>query len=120
MRYVDGFVAAVPADGREAFLAHARAFSEVMMELGCLRVVDAWGDEVPDGALTSFPMAVRKAEDEVVVFSWAEWPDKATRDAAMRRMRDDPRLSSEAMPMPFDGKRLIHGGFTPIHDVGRD
>ncbi len=109
MTYVDGFVAAVPTGSREAYLEHAAETGAIMKELGAVRVVECWGDEVPDGVLTSFPMAVKKEPHETVVFAWVEWPDKATRDAGMKAMMDDERMKT--LSMPFDGKRMIFGGF---------
>ncbi len=114
MTYVDGFAAAVPTANREAYRAHCEASAAVIMECGALKVVECWGDDVPDGKLTSFPMAVKKEPDETVVFSWVVWPDKATRDAGMARMMEDPRMRPDVNPMPFDGKRVIYGGFEVI------
>jgi uncharacterized protein YbaA (DUF1428 family) len=114
MSYIDGFAAAVPTANREAYLAHCEASAAVIKELGALKVVECWGDDVPDGKLTSFPMAVQKQADETVVFSWILWPDKATRDAGMARMMQDPRMQPDVNPRPFDGKRLIYGGFEVI------
>jgi uncharacterized protein YbaA (DUF1428 family) len=88
------------------------------MDLGATRIVECWGDDVPDGKVTDFRRAVQAKEDEAVVFSWVEWPDKATRDAAMSRMpevmKTDPRMNQETNPMPFDAKRMIYGGFAPV------
>lgn len=114
MSYVDGFVAAVPTANRDAYLRHAREAAAVFRENGALQVVECWGDDVPDGKLTSFPMAVKLAEGETVVFSWIVWPSRAVRDAAMPRLMQDPRLQPDTNPMPFDGKRLIFGGFEQI------
>ena len=86
-------------------------------EFGALNTVDCWGDDVPDGEVTSFPMAVKKQDDETVVFSWIVWPDKATRDAGMEKMMTDPRMQEDVNPMPFDGKRLIFGGFDIISEI---
>lgn len=116
MGFVDGFVMAVPDGNREAFLAHATHFMQLFREYGATRVVECWGADVPEGEVTSFPMAVKCAPGETVVFSWIEWPDRATRDAAMARMMEDPRFG-EAGEMPFDGKRMIMGGFEPILDA---
>lgn len=112
--YVDGFVAAVPTAAREAFRAHALIAAEIFRENGALSVVECWGDDVPEGALTSFPMAVKLEADETVAFSWITWPSRGERDAAFAKLRDDPRLSPETNPMPFDGKRMIFGGFRMI------
>jgi uncharacterized protein YbaA (DUF1428 family) len=111
MTYVDGFVAAVPTADREKFRKHAEKAAAVFREHGALKVVDCWADDVPDGAVTSFPMAVKRREDETVVFGWILWPSRAVRDAGMEKARVDPRMQPEANPMPFDGKRLIYGGF---------
>ena len=125
MSYVDGFVIAVPTVNREKFIAHAELGDSVFIDLGAIRVVECWGDDVPDGKVTDFRKAVQATEDETVVFSWVEWPDKATRDAAMKTMTEwmenpeqaDPRMDPERNPMPFDGTRLILGGFRPIVEV---
>ena len=111
--YIDGFVIAVPEENRQAFLEHANAADALFLEHGATRVIEAWSDDVPEGQLTDFRKSVQAAEDEVVVFSWIEWPDKATRDAGMKSFMEDER--SKGMPdMPFDGKRMIFGGFKPI------
>ncbi|MCK2182779.1 DUF1428 domain-containing protein [Halomonas getboli] len=114
MNYVDGFVAAVPTANRQAFIEHARKAAAVFKEYGALKVVECWGDDVPEGELTSFTMAVQRRPDESVVFSWLVWPSREVRDQAMARIMEDPRLSPEANPMPFDGKRLIYGGFEMV------
>ncbi len=114
MSYIDGFVTAVPTAGKQAFIDHARKFDPVFMEYGAIRVVDAWGDDVPAGKVTDFQRAVLATADETVVFSWIEWPDKATRDAGMAKMMEDPRMDPALNPMPFDGKRMIYGGFVPV------
>lgn len=119
MSYIDGFLAAVPTANKEAFLQHARTGDSVFIEFGALRVVECWGDDVPHGTQTDFFRAVEARADETVVFSWIEWPDKATRDAGMQKMMDDPRMQPENNPMPFDGKRLIYGGFVPLLELVR-
>ena len=117
MNYVDGFVIAVPTAKREAYRQLAQDASAVFKEYGALNVVECWGDDVPEGKLTSFPLAVKREPDEVVVFSWVVWPSRAKRDEGMSKVMADPRLQPEAMTMPFDGKRLIYGGFEVIVDV---
>lgn len=118
MPYIDGFVIAVPTANKEKFVRHANEADHVFMELGATRILECWGDQVPDGKLTDFRRAVQATEDETVVFSWIEWPDKATRDAAFVKMQElmktDPRMNPEKNPMPFDGKRMIFGGFSPV------
>jgi uncharacterized protein YbaA (DUF1428 family) len=111
MTYVDGFVAAVPTTNREIYRKHAEAAAAVFREHGALRVVECWGDDVPEGKLTSFPMAVKRKDDETVVFSWVTWPSRQARDEGMKKVMADPRLQPDTNPMPFDGKRLIYGGF---------
>ncbi len=113
MSYIDGFVAAVPTANKQAFIDHARAVDKFFVEFGALRVVEGWGDDVPAGKVTDFARAVLATEDETVVFSWIEWPDKAMRDAAFKAMTDNPELM--ALKVPFDSKRMIFGGFEPVY-----
>ncbi len=125
MSYIDAFVIACPQANKERFIAHAKLGDSVFMELGALRVVECWGDDVPDGKTTDFRMAVKAEADEAVLFSWIEWPDKTTRDAAMATMTEwmndtakaDPRMDPAKNPMPFDGKRMIFGGFAPVVEM---
>ena len=114
MSYVDGFVAPVPTANREAFRQHALKAAEFFRENGALQVVECWGDDVPDGEITSFPLAVKCGAEETVVFSWIVWPSREVRDASHAKMMADPRLAAELNPMPFDGKRMIFGGFEMI------
>ena len=114
MSYVDGFVAAVPAANREKYRKHAETSAIVFKEHGALKVVECWGDDVPEGKVTSFPMAVKRKEDETVVFSWIVWPSRRVRDEGMKKVMADPRVQPDVNPMPFDGQRLIYGGFEPI------
>lgn len=118
MSYVDGFVIAVPNANKDKFIRHATDFDRFFMDLGALRILECWGDDVPDGKLTDFRRAVQAKDGETVVFSWVEWPDKQTRETAMRKMHElmetDPRMNPEKNPMPFDGKRMIFGGFVPV------
>lgn len=122
MSYIDGFIAAVPTENKQRFVEHAKVANEVFMEQGALRALDCWGDDVPRGKVNDFYGAVQAREGETVVFSWIEWPDKATRDAAMGKMEElmktDPRMNPEKNPMPFDGMRLIYGGFEPVVALG--
>jgi len=123
--YIDGFVIAVPTANKQKFIDHATQGDSVFIDLGATRVVECWGDDVRDGKVTDFRKAVQAEADETVVFSWIEWPDKETRDAAMTKMTDwmnnpekaDPRMNPKKNPMPFDGRRLIFGGFAPIVEV---
>ena len=114
MTYVDGFLAAVPTAKRDEYTAFSEKMNGLMLEFGALSATDCWGDDVPDGEVTSFPMAVKCGDDETVCFGWVVWPDKATRDAGFKKMMEDPRCQPDVAPMPFDGKRMIYGGFAPI------
>ncbi|MFN0161247.1 MAG: DUF1428 domain-containing protein [Burkholderiales bacterium] len=114
MNYIDGFVAAVPTANQEAYRKHAEDAAKIFKEYGALKLVECWGDDVPDGVLTSFPLAVKKQADETVVFSWIIWPTRAARDAGWEKIMADPRMAPGAMPLPFDGKRMIYGGFQMI------
>ncbi len=111
MSYVDGFVAAVPTKNKEQYRQHATMAGEVFKEFGALQFIECWGDDVPDGKITSMPMAVKCKDDETVVFSWVVWPSKDVRDEAMPKVMADPRCSQENNPMPFDAQRIIYGGF---------
>src|SRR5690606_21846020 len=114
MAYVDGFVVAVPTAKKEEYRQIAEKAAPVFKEHGALSVVECWGDDVPEGKLTSFPMAVKCQDDETVVFSWITWPSRAVRDVGMKKTMEDPRLKPEHDTMPFDGKRMIYGGFEVI------
>lgn len=117
MTYVDGFVAAVPTANQEIYREHARSAGAVFKEYGALSFVECWGDEVPEGKVTSFPMAVKRQDDETVIFSWVTWPSKAVRDQGMAKVMQDPRTQPDVNPMPFDGMRLIYGGFEIIVEL---
>ncbi len=116
MSYVDGFVAAVPTANKEQYRRHAEEAAVVFKEHGALKLVECWGDDVPEGTLTSFPMAVKCQDDETVVFSWLVWPSREARNEGMKKVMEDPRMSPDVNPMPFDGMRLIYGGFEVIVD----
>ena len=114
--YIDGFLMPVSATtGEDAYRDFAAEAAPIFKEHGATRVVEAWEDDVPDGKQTDFRRAVQLKEGEHVVFSWIEWPDKATRDAGMKKVMEDPRMTPDAMgPMPFDGLRMVFGGFRVI------
>src|SRR5882672_5545158 len=107
MAYIDGFVAAVPRANKDAFRKHAAGAASMFKEYGATRQVESWGDDVPDGKVTDFKGAVKATPDEVVVFSWLEYPDKATRDRANQKMMSDPKMKDFGAQLPFDGKRVI-------------
>ena len=116
MTFVEGFVLAVPTSNKEVYLRHAADAEPLFKEFGVRRMVEAWADDVPDGKVTDFKRAVQARDDETVVFSWFEYPDRAARDAANARMTADPRMEEMGASMPFDGKRMIMGGFASILD----
>ena len=110
MNYVDGFVAAVATADKDVYQRHCQAMGAVFKEHGALAVVDCWGDDVPEGKLTSFTMAVKREADESVVFSWVTWPSREARDEGWKKLMADSRMANMQEP-PFDGKRMIYGGF---------
>lgn len=115
MSYVDGYVLAVPKKNKTAYIKVAEESALVFKDHGALSVVENWADDVPEGKLTSFPLAVKCTEDEQVVFSWITWPSKEARDAGNKAAMEDPRFENyDPKNMPFDGKRMIYGGFTTI------
>lgn len=116
MTYLEGFVAAVPTANQDAYRKHAEDAAPLFREFGAARMVETWGDDVPRGEVTDFYGAVQATDDETVVFSWFEYPDKATRDAANEKMMSDERMEKMGETMPFDGKRMIFGGFEAIVD----
>jgi uncharacterized protein YbaA (DUF1428 family) len=117
MTYVDGYVVPVPTAHREAYRQVAMVYAGLFKEHGALSVVECWGDAVPEGTLTSFPMAVKREPGETVVFSWVTWPSRELRDAAWKKLADDPRMQPGQHPDVFDGKRLIYGGFEVLLSV---
>ncbi|MGB5723978.1 MAG: DUF1428 domain-containing protein [Parasphingorhabdus sp.] len=127
MSYIDGFVIAVPTANKQKFIDHANTADSMFVDMGATRVIECWQDDVTEGKTTDFRKAVKATDDESIVFSWIEWPDKATRDAGMAKleamMEDpdevDPRMDPVKNPMPFDGKRLIFGGFEPVVSLGK-
>jgi uncharacterized protein YbaA (DUF1428 family) len=117
MSYIDGFVIPVPAGKKEAYRAMAAKAAPIFMEHGATRIVECWGDDVPDGKVTDFKRAVQAEAGETVVFSWIVWPSKAARDEGNKKVMADQRMQM-GPDMPFDGKRLIHGGFELLLDTG--
>ena len=114
MAYVDGFVLAVPKDRIEAYKELARQCLPIWKEYGATGYAECIGDDTPYGEVTSFPRAVQAKDDEVVVFSWIVYPSKDVREAANLKIMQDPRLAKMMSPPPFDGRRMIHGGFVPF------
>ena len=118
MTYFEGFVVPVPEANREAYRKHASDAAPLFQELGVSRMVEAWDSDVPEGKVTDFRRAVDAKPDEKVVFSWFEYPDRASRDAANDKIRNDPRMKEIGGSMPFDGKRMIFSGFDSIVEEG--
>ncbi len=116
MTYVEAFVLAVPASQKDVYQKYAAAAALLFKEFGAIRCVECWGKDVPKGKQTDFYMAVQATPDEAIVFSWIEYPSKAVRDAAHEKLHNDPRMKALG-DMPFDGKRMIYGGFAPIVDL---
>ncbi|MBA6391306.1 DUF1428 domain-containing protein [Colwellia sp. BRX10-3] len=114
MAYVDGFVIAVPTKNKTSYLKLAEEMAIIFKDHGALTVVENWGDAVPDGETTSFPLAVKCQTDETVVFSWITWVSKEARELGMKKVMADTRMNWENMTMPFDGKRMIFGSFETI------
>lgn len=110
MTYVDGYVVPVPTAKREAYRKIALEAAVIFKECGASKVMECWGNDVPEGKLTSFPMAVKREDGETVVFSWVVWPSKQARDEGNKKVMADPRMKN-VPDMPFDGKRIIWGGF---------
>ncbi|BBK32487.1 uncharacterized protein YbaA (DUF1428 family) [Stella humosa] len=115
MSYVDGFLVPVPSGRKDEYLAAAAKAAAVFRECGATRVVECWGDDVPVGKTTDFLRSVKAEEGETVVFSWIEWPSKEARDAGNEKVMQDPRMNFGDL-MPFDGKRMVYGGFAVLLD----
>ena len=118
MTYFEGFIVPVPQANKDAYRKHASEAAPLFKEFGVNRMVEAWGDDIADGKVTDFKKAVAAEDGENVVFSWFEYPDRATRDAANQKMMADPRMQEMGASMPFDGKRMIMGGFNAIVEEG--
>ena len=122
MAYIDGFLIPVPPEKKDDYAKMAEMAAPLFREFGALRVVECWGDDIPDGKVTDFKMAVKAEGGENVVFSWIVWPSKSVRDEGQKKMMTDPRMEEmmKTMAMPFDGKRMIFGGFEILLDTGKE
>jgi uncharacterized protein YbaA (DUF1428 family) len=118
MTYIEGFIVAVPESNRDAYLKHAASAAPIFLDIGVRRHIETWESDVPEGKVTDFRKAVEAKPDEKVVFAWFEYPDRATRDSANQKMMADPRMEAMGKDMPFDGKRMIMGGFDAIVEEG--
>jgi uncharacterized protein YbaA (DUF1428 family) len=118
MSYIEGYVAAVPRANKDRYKKHATDALPYFKKLGATRMVETWSDDVPDGKVTDFKRSVKAKPDEDIIFSWVEYPDKATRDNAHEKMMNDPQMKDMGKNLPFDGQRMIWGGFTAINDSG--
>jgi uncharacterized protein YbaA (DUF1428 family) len=117
MGYADGYLLAVPTEKKDAYREVAQKAAAVFKEYGATRIVEAWGDDVPEGKVTDFKGAVKATGEEGIVYSWVEWPSKEVRDVAWPKIMKDERLQPDQVTMPFDGQRMIYGGFIPILDA---
>lgn len=121
MSYMDGFVVPVPKGNKERYREVAAYAADIFIEHGALRVVECWADDVKPGKTNDFRTAVIAEDEEEVVFSWIEWPDKQSRDAGSAKVMADPRMQpQEGEEMPFSGKRMIYGGFAVLLDARRE
>src|SRR5215213_8568584 len=118
MTYFEGFIVPVPEGNKDAYLKHARDFAPLVQDIGVRRMVESWDSDVPEGKVTDFRKAVEAKPDEKVVFSFFEYPSKAERDATNEKFRSDERMKDMGANMPFDGKRMILGGFDAIVEEG--
>lgn len=116
MSYIDAYILAVKTEKKQAFLTHAQKMDSIFLDHGATRVTECWADDVQDGKLTSFPLAVKAQPDETIALGMIFWPDKATRTAGMAAAMADPRFTNPEVEMPFDGKRMIFGGFETLFD----
>ena len=117
MNYIDGVIAAVPTANKEAYRRHAEKSADIFKKYGALSLTECWGDDIPEGKVNSMRSAVMQKPDETVVLSYITWPDKATRDKAWEGIMSDPDMTPENNPMPFDGQRLIYGGFEVMFEI---
>jgi uncharacterized protein YbaA (DUF1428 family) len=118
MSYIEGYIVPVKTNRKQEYVTEAAKMAKRFFEWGALHVVECWGDDVPEGKVTDMKRAVAAESDETVVFSWCEWPSKEVRDAAMKKMENDPesKASMNKPNQPMNMKRMIFGGFAPVVD----
>jgi len=119
MTYFEGFIVPVPEANRDKYRQTANDFAKLVQDLGVQRQVEAWDSDVPEGKVTDFRKAVDAKDDEKVVFSWFEYPNREARDKANQAFREDPKMAELGATMPFDGKRMVIGGFDSIVEEGK-
>ena len=112
MSYVTGFLIPIKAENKDRYVESARKSWPLFQKYGCLEQVECWGEDIPPGKVTGFDLAVKQEEGETVVFSWLRWPDRAAADKCFAEMMNDPDF--DGMDMPFDGQRMMWGGFAPV------
>jgi len=118
MTYIDGFVFAVPTADKEKFRAFGESIDVLFIKHGALQVIEAWGEDVPKGKETDFYRAVKAKDNETIVFSWIVWPDKAAREAGNEKVfAEIETMGEDAKTLPFDGTRMIYGGFDVLVDL---
>jgi uncharacterized protein YbaA (DUF1428 family) len=120
MTYFEGFIVPVPEANKDTYRQHAAEAAPIFQDIGVERHFEAWDSDVPEGKVTDFRKAVDAKPEEKIVFSWFEYPDRATRDAANQKMMSDPRMAEMGANMPFDGMRMIMGGFKAIVEEGSE
>ena len=118
MTYFEGFIVPVPEANKAAYQKHATDFAPLVQGVGVHRMVESWESDVPEGKVTDFRKAVDGKPDEKIVFSFFEYPSRTERDAANQKFMSDPRMAEMGKDMPFDGKRMIMGGFEAIVEEG--
>jgi uncharacterized protein YbaA (DUF1428 family) len=118
MTYFEGFIVPVPEQNADAYKSHASQFAPIVQDFGVRRMVESWESDVPEGKLTDFRKAVDAKPEEKIVFSWFEYPSRQARDAANEKFMSDPRMEEMGSNMPFDGKRMVMGGFDAIVEEG--
>jgi uncharacterized protein YbaA (DUF1428 family) len=116
MAYVDGCLLAVPTANKQSYVSFSKKMALIIKKHGALSTVECWGEDIPEGKVNSMHSAVMRKSDETVIFSWVVWLDKIIRDKNHKRMVAEMETVMENIPIPFDGSRMIFGGFDVIVD----